>query len=778
MRRWALVFGPLFAVLVVAGSAAVVAAPPASFSSKTTLDLAVTLATDAVPVPATVATHPLGASTPMGLTFTLNNTHSAAIDQFLAQVEDPAAPGYHHFLTFSEFVQRFSPPESQTQSVESALAAAGGRDISVTPDRSVVSVVLAAGAVEHMLGVRLVEYPSASGGMVYTALGSPSLPPSLAGLVSGVGGLSNQASVEFAAESASATLGPRPAPSTAAEFAYDNSSGEQWYVGSDFTQEYGATELFPGNASVAHATYPRSAAIATLLTSAFNTTFGELPPWDPAVIDKYFNGTLGPGWPIPNVTGVPVTLDGDTPPLPGSYGGWNDSSPYELENSLDLEMAGSLAPGSSLYNFYFGASLINGTSTYGDLADDFAWDLAEALGYSYSPQHLAVVSCSFGLPDLDDVAWDTEMLTAASMGVTVVAASGDQGDAPNSLTGRDDGPWPVWPASDAFALSGALAVGGVSITLSGQPSSYLNGTRLHLTYDPHDGNISSVTTWYDTLGGPGYYGGSEGGVSTVYPEPKWQFASAAEWPIVNATVKQGASTLGRSVPDVAMPANLTLATVSANSTGTIFLNIIQGTSVAAPVLAGILADVDAVLNNGSSGGWNGLGFIDPEVYQFASYFATHPGAPSDPFVDVTSGSNYVFSAGPGWDATTGWGEVEAPALLAAFQNTTLLNYNYTGPTPLLPGLPSSPTGNIPWPVIFAIFGAGIVVAILLVVFAARPSRPRPPPPVVPWGAQGGGAFNDGVPGHPGTPPGATFLCPYCGAIRPSEPVRCPQCGAL
>ncbi|HXY12594.1 MAG TPA: hypothetical protein VEJ85_03760, partial [Thermoplasmata archaeon] len=248
--------------------------------------------------------------------------------------------------------------------------------------------------------------------------------------------------------------------------------------------------------------------------------------------------------------------------------------------------------------------------------------------------------------------------------------------------------------------------------------------------------------------------------------------------IVNATVKQGASTLGRSVPDVAMPANLTLATVSANSTGTIFLNIIQGTSVAAPVLAGILADVDAVLNNGSSGSWNGLGFIDPEVYQFASYFATHPGAPSDPFVDVTSGSNYVFSAGPGWDATTGWGEVEAPALLAALQNTTLLNYNYTGPTPLLPGLPSSPTGNIPWPVIFAIFGAGIVVAILLVVFAARPSRPRPPPPVVPWGAQGGGAFNDGVPGHPGTPPGATFLCPYCGAIRPSEPVRCPQCGAL
>jgi subtilase family serine protease len=778
--RWPLLaLVPLVALFVVTGSAGSVAAGNSPASPGPMASSA--LVTDAVALPSGVTSTPLPASTPMTLTLTLSNPHAGSLAAFLSQVEDPMSPDYRHFVTFPEFLDRFSPSASQLANVSEALRAAGASEITPSPDRSSVSGVLTAGSVEHLLGVHLESYGTLAGLRLYTSAGPVALPSSLAGMVSGVGGLSDVATAVLDAQQSTLALEKHPIPLLGGEFSHVNSTGENWYIGSDFAQLYHVTDLFPGNGSVANATYPQSVAIATLLVSSYNQSVGgngNLPPFDPNVVHTYLNQTLGPGWPVSTVTGVPVPIDGVVPPLPGSFGNVNDSLDYEVENSLDLEMAGSLAPGAALYNFYFGANLLNGSVTNGDAADYFAMDLAEALAYPYSPQHLAAISCSFGLPDLDAAAWDAELLTAAATGITLVAASGDQGNAPDSLTGRSDGPWPVWPASDAKELSGALSAGGVSIDVSGTPTSYFSGSSLNISYDPNVGTLTSVTAWYDTTGGQGSYAGTEGGISTVYPEPYWQFHSAAEAPIVNATVLQGASTLGRAEPDLAMPANDTLATVLANSTGAVFFLPLEGTSIAAPVIAGLLADIVAVDNHNASSAWTSLGFIDPLIYQFASYFAMHPGARTDPFLDVTMGSNYVFAAGPGWDATTGWGEVDAPAFLAALHNSTLLDYNYSGPTPVLPSAPSSPSGTIPYPVIFAIFGVGVIVAIVLVAVAARPSRHRAPPPNVPWGAQGGATTRSGAPVSGGVLPGATFLCPYCGAIRPAEPVRCPQCGAL
>lgn len=782
MRSGGVLLAVLAVVLVVVGSAAGVRAG-ATPNPKLHVGPA-SLETDAVAVPARSTLEPISLSAPLYLTFVLDNPNLAALNVFLGEVEDPASPTYHHFLSYAQFVATYAPSTSQVDAVESALAAAGGREVVAAPDRSSVNAVLTAGEVDRLLGVEVVSFGSEAGLTLYTVLGDPTLSTSLSGLISGVDGLSDYATAALDLSVTEAAHARATPVSSSTSFARDNSTGEDWYVGSDYTEAYGAAQLLPGAHSVVNATYPRSVAIATLLVSGQNISNssdqGNLPPWDPSVVDAYFNGTLNPHWPLPTLTGVPVTIDGTTPPLPGTSGtnvSVNETSPFEVENSLDLEMAGSLAPGSSLYNFYFAASLLTASVTTGDVADYFAADLSEALAYSYAPEHLAAVSCSFGLPDLDDAAWDAELLTAAATGVTIVAASGDQGDAPDSLTGSGDGPWPLWPATDANEVSGALSVGGISFDLTGSPSMFYNGTPLNLTYDPNAGNLTNVSAWYDTLGGPGYYSGTEGGVSTVFPEPSWQLHSAAQPTVVNVTVRQGASSLGRTGPDLAMPANSTLATIAANTTGTVFFEVLQGTSIAAPVVAGMLADVVADDNNGSSGPWSSLGFIDPEVYQFASYFWTHPGASGDPFLDVTSGGNYVFSAAPGWDATTGWGGVEAPLFFAALRNTTLLDYKYSGPTPGLPVTPPSSSGTIPWDVVYAIFAAGIVAAVLLVAFAARPTQPRSPPPSIPWGAQGASAPPPGYRTAMEAQPGATFLCPYCGAIRPSEPVRCPQCGA-
>ncbi|MGP8075910.1 MAG: protease pro-enzyme activation domain-containing protein [Thermoplasmata archaeon] len=776
--RWAtVVLGALLSILIVASPAAALRTVP--MPSGPTVSVGIPLLTDAISLPALAPTRELPATTFLSLTLTLNNPRSGSIDRYLAQVENPHSTDYRHFLSYEQYVADFAPPVSATTSVANALARAGATDISSTPDRSSVGAVLSAASVERLLGVHLVSYGSTGRTPLYTAVGTVSLPASMNGLISGVGGLSNSASTAWTTASRAGSLSARPIPLDHGQFVQANGTGD-WFLGSDYTQAYGATDLFPGNSSVADATYPTHVAIATLLASAFNATSQtNLPPWDPAVIDSYFNATLGPGWPMPNLTGVPVTVDGATPPLPGSFGSLNDSSTLEIENSLDLEMAGSLAPGASLYNFYFAGSLIAGLASVGDPADLIDADLAQALAYNYSPAHLATISCSFGLPDVDDAAWNAELLTAAATGITLLSASGDQGNAPDSLTGRDDGPWPVWPATAASNTSGSVSVGGVALSLSGVPNTFLNGSSLNLSYDPDAGAISKEYTWYDTSDGQGKIAGSEGGVSTVFPEPNWQFESAAQPAIVNTTLTQGATTIGRAGPDVAMPGNATLVTIYANSTGVVFLIPLEGTSIAAPVLAGLLADVVAVENNQTPGPWTSLGFIDPEIYQIASYFAQNPGASGDPFMDVTLGSNYVFLAAPGWDPTTGWGGVYAPTFLAADRNTTLLDYHYAGPTPGLPPVPPSTSGgsSVPWVYIFAIFGAGFLVAVALVIVTARPSSNARAPAVVPWGAQGVGSAPPPVL-LGGTPPGTTFLCPYCGAIRPAEPVRCPRCGAF
>jgi hypothetical protein len=436
-------------------------------------------------------------------------------------------------------------------------------------------------------------------------------------------------------------------------------------------------------------------------------------------------------------------------------------------------MAGSLAPGAPLYNFYLSGGLINNDLGLADVADAFGTALGEALAYNYSTARLGLVSASFGTTDLNDTLWNSDLEMAAATGVTVLVSSGDQGNAPDDLTGRDQGQWPTWPASAAFNSSGALAVGGLSPTLAGEPAGWYNTTGLVLEYDANITGIANLETWYDTTEGPGGIAGSEGGLSTVIPEPYWQFHSAAQPPIVAAAVRQGTFTLGRAEPDLAFPANDTIVADYVNATGQIFGDVLGGTSVAAPALAGFLADAIAVRSGDSIGSsWQPFGYLDPTVYRMGSYYAANPNVTSSPFLDVTEGGNYVFSAGPGWDAVTGWAALSALPFLAAIGNRTVTEYNYTGPTPGIPPAPPGP--SIPWTQIYLIFGLGLTAAVVLVLVMARP--PRNEPSVVPYGAHLGAGSPFPTAGT--VAGGATFLCPYCGAVRPAEPTRCPRCGAL
>ncbi len=737
------------------------------------------IVTDAVAIPSGVRATLLPGTTPVFLTFTLAGADPAGLAEFLAAVENPASPDYRQFLSESEFEARYAPSPSMASSVASAIASAGGRDVTIAPGRLAVTSVVPASVVPALVGAPLVKIGGSSAAPVYTTSGALELAPSLAGRVVGVGGLSNAANPGLSydlARTAAVDLAPDRSPD---QFLLGIPPSNQWFLGSDFTQAYGASALFPGNSTNPNATFPEHVAIATLLASGFNSTAStDLPPWDPAVVDWYLNQTLAPWWPAPDVTGVPVSAGGVTPPLPGSNGALNDSSLDQVENSLDLEMAASVAPGAPVYNFYFSASLLTGTPAWSSLADDFALDLSSALNYTgYGAARLGVVSGSFGLPNLNDSLWDAALNEAAATGVTVVAASGDQGNAPDNVSGRPDGPWPTWPGSAAFGAAGSVAVGGVSLTLSGQPAGNVTPTGyVNLTFDRHVTGIANMSTWWDTSAGRGNYEGSEGGVATsFYPEPAWQFYSAAGHAVLNASLLEGLTSLGRAEPDVAFAANGTLTMYALDSTtGEYEGDVVEGTSIAAPVFAGLLADMIAVKSNDSTSTWHSFGFLDPELYRIGSFFAANPTSSANPYLEVTQGSNYFFSAGPGWNPTTGWGSIDVPLFLAADANRTIATYSYTGATWTFP--PSGSSSNLPWSEFYLVVGGAVAIAVVLVLLMSRPRRSASGG-TIPYGAQVGGPPNFGPNAQGGIYPGATFLCPYCGAVRPAEPVRCPQCGA-
>jgi subtilase family serine protease len=754
------------------------------------------LVTDAVPVGPGETAAPMAENASLDLEFALAVTDPAGLAGFLAAVENPSSPLYEHFLTHAEYEARYGPSATAVATLTGTLGAAGARDVRVAADRLSVTAVMSVASVESLLGVRVVAVVGPGGSAGYTSLGRATLPASLAGVVTAVDGLSDAADSRLTWNAVPiAPVATVPRTEAPDQFALgQNATQEQWFVGSDFTNTLGASALLPGPSSIGNATYPTGVAIATLLASGYNQSLGlNTPPWDPLVIETYFNDTLAPAWASEaqnaSLVGVPVTIAGVTPPSPGPFGNVNDSTLDSWENALDLEMAGSLAPGASLYNFYFAGSLLASASSDSSVAEYFDQDLAAALAYDYGSARLGVVSASFGIGDLNDTTWNNELAEASAMGVTVVAASGDQGNAPNSLTGRDSGPDPLWPASAAFNTSGALAVGGVTPVLGGEPEGWFNGTDLEIGYDANVTGFESLSAWWDTSGGAGAYAGSEGGIATTYAEPYWQFHSAAQPAIANATIRQGASALGRAEPDVALAANSTIAFVLADTEGNVYFTVLEGTSIAAPSFAGLLADEIAVAHHD-------FGFVDPELYRIGSYFAAHPG-PNDAFLDVTNGSNYVFAALPGWDAVTGWGVPYGPLLYAADATPAVRDYVYTGPTPGIPPPPPGPA--IPWAELFIVFGVGIAVAIVLVVLMTRTNRSEGTPPLGVFG----GAVPPGYPGAPGFPEapsggalpppapsysmdrvplppgqGATMLCPYCGAPRPAGPSRCPRCGAL
>ncbi len=589
------------------------------------------------------------------VSFRLQN--QSALDRLLSGLNNPRSPDYRHYLTAGEFTRWFSPSTETYNQAQQYFSGLPGLSLSTYSDRVGLMVHGPAASIGRAFGVSLDRYASRTSAPFVAPIGSATLPESFGLQVLQVTGLDSRPTAQSDlqigehAVVSGAVAGIRtagyPAPSTCY-------SGGQCLWGSDLQVAYDELALF-------NVTYPTHEVVATILWSGSNSSGQSVGPFVPSDISAYFNQTIPAGEPHPHFYGVPVN-GAPKPGISASY----DQSGANIENTLDLEMVGSTAPGASIYNVY------GPSATYANLDNAFAYILnpnASVPGL----KNVSVITNSWGGSDQNDSSWYQYLQEAQTRGITVLASSGDSGDNPNSSKWTGTGP--EFPSTMAYDDFGVTAVGGTTLVVHDHPNTD-PAQYLHIQ-SQIAWNVSATDT---SDNGPA---GSSGGISTVFSEPSWQNSTEAN------SVIQGK---GRGVPDIAATANNTW--MYASSAGSLLQYEVAGTSIASPLVAGLVAEVDALLAHTGQGA---LGFADPAIYTWAnqmiapmnstattgflptgSYNST---LPTLPFYDVTQGQNFVDHALYGYDLVTGWGSLDA-------YNFTMyvLHQNYSGAAFSLQGI--------------------------------------------------------------------------------------------
>jgi len=289
----------------------------------------------------------------------------------------------------------------------------------------------------------------------------------------------------------------------------------------------------------------------------------------------------------------------------GIHGSGNRPGHERLEDgevTLDIEIAGAIAPKSKIV-VYFAPN-----SNAGFLA-------AVTAAIHDDIRKPNILSISWGGAELtwteaSRVQVDYAFQVAAAMGMTVLAAAGDDG----SSDGVDDGkPHVDFPASSPHVLA-------------------CGGTRL-IRATPT--TIKAETVWNN---GPTGQGAGGGGVSEHFPKPPYQ--SAIRVP------KSAKGKAGRGVPDVAGNAD-------PHSGYRIFFGgksvVAGGTSAVAPLYGALTALLNQARERAKM---PPLGFVNPVLY--AEHGVCRGVVRKD---NDYSGKLGVYAAGPGWNACAGLGSV-------------------------------------------------------------------------------------------------------------------------
>src|ERR1017187_8895741 len=529
----------------------------------------------------------------INLVFTRTASQQAALDQLLAEQQDPTSPNYHNWLTPEQFSDRFGLSSGDLAGVTGWLRSQGFSVAYEARSRTYVTCSGTAAQVRVAFHTELHRY-QVDGEMHFANSSDPSIPTALEPVVLVIQGLD-----DFRPKAPIHQFSPNY-----------TANGSHSLVPGDIAIIYDINPIYQGGVTGS------GQKIAVIGQSNINMS-------DIAA----FRSSIGLSNNNPQLVLVPGSAD------PGIVKG------DQGESTLDLEYAGGIAQNASVL-FVYSSSVIT--------SEEYAIDqnLAPVMTLSYGECEPAISSSPSSA-----TAYRSFAQQANAQGITWTASTGDTGAAEcdNGVQIATHGLAVEIPSS----IPEVTAVGGSEFNEGA--GTYWSTTNNSTTGASALGYIPEMA-WNDTqisIAGGGDFSSTGGGASIFFPKPAWQAGTGVP--------NDGA----RDVPD------LSFAAANDHDPYYVYLNgavsYIGGTSVSTPIFAGVVTLLNQYLVAKGAQSKPGLGNINPTLYSLAQ-------TPTNlVFHDIVLGNNIVpcqygtpncpgttmgYSAGTGYDLTTGWGSAD------------------------------------------------------------------------------------------------------------------------
>jgi subtilase family serine protease len=512
---------------------------------------------------------------------------TAAAEGYATAVSTPGNPLFKHFLSPAAYTARFGATAAEATSVESWLTAAGFTGVFNDSGRDYVQATAAVSTINAALKVQLRYYGSGNGASAgrYVLRSNDravSVPASVASSVLGVTGLSNAApkSTYVRAVKPTATAGTG-APSKAISFPCSS-----WYL-----QHY-------------ESHLPKK-----LGTTSVPTVICGYSPAQLRAAYGYNRHNIGKGV---TIALVEIGLAPDMfqtlqdyagvnriqSPAPSRYAelslgkGSTCGDPFNVEEQLDVEASYDMAPlanqlvvgGDSCNNGFFGlqslfdadTAILNGTGGH---------PLAAVASNSWEGGDESIPANQLHIEH-------AYLLRAAAEGVSMLFSAGDNSGVET-------------PSSDPYATS----VGGTTLGIGRHdPRLFETGWSTGISTDVNNKWIFQ-----------GEQSASGGGASLLWAQPAYQRGVVPNW-LARAPGNRGG--LVRAVPDISALADpftgMAVGLLNINGAGVVtgFFEVsVGGTSLASPLVAGLVADAEQYQHP--------FGFLNPALYKLAGTSALH-----------------------------------------------------------------------------------------------------------------------------------------------------------